>query len=250
MTYRINPAFERFPAEASLVGQILSAFGELEITVCRNAGQALQSFITVMRTLYKLRMTSSRMDVADGLSRPTFAAYDLGADYDSTMIMVRHCLKIRNQFAHCNWADHPTSGLFFADLETSAQNENFEHFFKHIDQPILTEQLEYFRITLEWLEFINHELAVKLGKLSSHVWPRPPAPTQPPLHSPTDQHLPPWLSEDEKARHLARVRASQGGPPTPTPGQQALDKARAEKRSLQQEQIRRSEEGSSKNPPE
>jgi hypothetical protein len=243
MTYRINPAFDRRPIEAACIGRILSSFGELEIMVCRNAGRALQSSVTVMRTLYRVRVTSTRIDVADGLMRPTFSAYGLAPDYDFAMGMVRHCIKIRNQYAHCNWAGDSLTGLFFADLEDSAKTEKFDYFFKHVDGALLNEQLEYFALTLEWLEFLNQELAVKLEHQSTHVWPRPPAPSPPSLHNPPDEYVPPWLNEGDKALHVARARASLGGPPTPTPGQQALDKARAEKRAQQEEQRRKSREG-------
>lgn len=243
MNYRINPAFDRHPAEAALIGRILSSFGELEIMLCRNAGRALQSAVTVMRTLYRIRMTSTRIDVADGLMKPTFAAYGLTDDYDLALGMLRHCLKIRNQYAHCNWADSLSSGLFFADLEDSAKTEKFEYTFKHVSGPLLNEQLEYFAVTLEWLQFLDREISVKLEHIPSHVWPRPPILAQPSLHNPLSEHIPPWLSEAEKALHLARAQASQGGRPTPTPGQQALDKARSEKRAQQEEQRRKSREG-------
>lgn len=36
----INPSFHRFPNEAALIGRLLAAFGELEISVCDNAQKA------------------------------------------------------------------------------------------------------------------------------------------------------------------------------------------------------------------
>ena len=158
--------------------------------------------------------------------------------------MIWHCHKVRNQFAHCNWGDHQAGGgLFFADLQYSAGTPDFSYYWKHIDQPLLELHDQYFWLALEQLRFIDHELAVKQGRLRSHFWPRPTIPEQPPLHNPPDEHVPPWLNESEKALHAARARASQGGPPTPTPGQQALDMERAEKRARRDEQIRKSLEG-------
>jgi hypothetical protein len=250
MVFRANPAFDRFPEEAALVGRILSAFGEVEATVCRNAAHATSMGNTVMKALYGIRMTSTRIDTADRLMRPYFEHHDLAEEHKTAMEMVGHCLKIRNQYAHCNWGDHHRAGLFFADLQTSADTDDFSHHWKHVGPTILDEQFQYYGMTMELLEFLHHEMAVKLGHIQYHVWPRPTVPSPPPLHNPPGEHVPPWISEEEKALHLARALASQGGPPTPTPGQQAFDKARAEKKAKQQEQIRRSEEGSSKKPPE
>jgi len=73
MTYRINPAFERFPEEGNLVGFILSSFGELELTVCECARAALRlGDYSILKVLYQLRATSSRIDTADGLMRPFY----------------------------------------------------------------------------------------------------------------------------------------------------------------------------------
>jgi hypothetical protein len=205
MAYRINPAFERFPEEASLVGFILSSFGELELTVCQCAQAALQMSYALLKTLYRIRTTSIRIDTADGLMRPVYEAHGMTNDYDMTIKMMRHCLIIRNQFAHCNWADHEKAGLFFADLQTSAKNQNFDHSYRHVDPALLATQLDYFKFTLEWLRFMDHELAVKQGKLKFHVWPKPPSSTPPPLHNPASQHIPLWLTEELQAAHLKRA---------------------------------------------
>jgi hypothetical protein len=228
MAFRINPAFRRFPTEAALIGRILAAFGEIEVSVCRNAAQSLQMYNTIMKTLYGIGITSSRIETANRLMRETFESSGLTDDHDTAMGLVRHCLKIRNQFAHCNWADHDEAGLFFADLQASAEKPDFSHNFKHVDPALLQQQEDYFGVTMEQLEWLNQEIAVRQGRLRSHFWQKPIIPTPPPLHNPADQHVPPWLSEDQKALHLARALARQGGAPTPTPGQIALDKARAE----------------------
>ncbi len=243
MAYRINPAFDRFPAEAALVGRILASFGEIELTVCHNAGHAIDLHGITMKALYRLRATSQRLDVADEFMKWVYYRVGLAEEYDIAIGMVRHCLKIRNQYSHCNWADDVTAGLFFADVQESAENDDFDHHWKHVDPTLLQIQLGYFGVTLEWLRYLEEELAVRQERRQAHVWPRPPIPGPPPLHNSEGQHVPPWLTEDQKALHLAQARASQGGPPTPTPAQQALDKARAEKRARQAENQRKSMEG-------
>jgi hypothetical protein len=246
MAFRINPAFRRFPDEASLIGHILASFGEIELTVCKNAALARNElFNVIMKTLYGIRATSTRIETAERLMQLEYANHGLAEDYATAMMMVRHCLKIRNTYAHCNWADDPggVGGLFFADLEDSANTPGFDHDWKHVDPPLLTQQIEYFGKTMDLLEFLNSELAVLDQRLKSPVWPKPTIPRQPPPHNPEEEHVPPWLDEDQKALHIARALASRGGPPTPTPGQLALDRARAEKRARQAEQRRKSYEG-------
>jgi hypothetical protein len=209
MTYRINPAFERFPAEANIVGFILSSFGELEFTICMSARAALQMGNSFLKTLYKIRATSSRINTADGLMRPTYEAHGLIKDYDLALTMMRYCLNIRNQYAHCNWADNEKRGLFFADLQTSAKNQNFDHSYKHVDIALLSAQLDHFKTTLQWLRFLDGELAVNQKLLLRHDWSRPPESTLPPLHNPASQHVPPWLTPELQAVHLKRALESE-----------------------------------------
>jgi hypothetical protein len=211
MTYKINPAFDRYPQEGELVGRMLSSFGELELGVCQAAQAAVRAEeSSVLRALYTLRTTSSRLDVADCLMQPIYEAHELAECYSTSIGMVRKCLSIRNQYAHCNWADHDTGGLFFADLQTSAGNRNFDHFYRHVDVPLLSIQLYYFKVTQEWLRFTDSRLMVKTGSRRPHSWPEPPALIPPPLHNPPSEHVPPWISADAQAAHLERSRALEG----------------------------------------
>jgi hypothetical protein len=249
--YRINSAFQRHPIEAAIIGRLLAAFGELEVTVCRNAGEAMNALHPILKALYRLRATSGRFQAADALMRSIYDGAGLAAEYQLTLGMVCHCLKIRNQFAHCNWADHmlePEAGLFFTDLQESAKAAvGFDYAWRHVDAALLQKHESYYEHAMEWLQFTGHELAIKQGRLSHHIWTKPPELAQPPLHNPPDEHVPPWLTADQKDLHAARAQAAQGGAPTPTPGQQDLDKARAEKRAQRQAHREASVKGNSPN---
>ena len=215
---RINPAFQRHPAEAALIGRIVVHFGELEVSFCQNNAMALNSYVPLMKALYSLKATSSRIDFVDGLIRPLYLGHNLQAEYDISMPMLRYCLRIRNLFAHCNWADNPAGGddgLFYADLQDSAKTPDLTHDWKHVDTALLQRQEDYFAETMEWLTFLSHELMVKQGQLSSHVWPRPSELAQPPLHNPASQHIPPWLTLDQQAQHLLRAREQEAPPRQP-----------------------------------
>jgi hypothetical protein len=98
MSFKVNPSFDRFPEEATLVGRILSGFGELEASVCRNAAEATSMGDTIWKTLYGIRVTSTRIESADRLMREIFKDHSLGALHREAMDMVWHCLKIRNQY--------------------------------------------------------------------------------------------------------------------------------------------------------
>jgi hypothetical protein len=214
----INPAFRRHPAEAALIGRILVHFGELEVSFCQNNATALGMHTPLMKALYNLRATSSRIDFVDGLIRNLYLGYNLGTEYDISISMVRYCLRIRNLFAHCNWVDDVTGaypGLFYTDLQDSAKTPDLRHDWKHVDAPLLQKQEDYFAETMEWLGFIHHEVAVKQGKLSAHVWPRPSELDRPPLHNPASIHIPPWLTEDQIVQHLELAQEAEAPPRQP-----------------------------------
>lgn len=253
MEIYINPSFRRHPEEAALVGHILASFGEIELSVCANTATAHKLFNPVMSTLYSIRTTSTRIETALRLFRPAAELYDLIDLLPIISPMIWHCVRIRNQYAHCNWGDGPRAnggGLFFADLQASADNPNFSHDWKHIDPPLLQHQLKYFNDTMDWLNFANGEIRVKVENQQSNFWPRPPLSDQPALHNPPAEHVPPWLSEADKALHLAKAQAALGGPPTPTPKQLELERARVAKREARKLHAERSSEGSLPPPPE
>jgi hypothetical protein len=231
----INPAFRRRPAEAAIIGRLLVAFGELELTICTVAADALNMRTPILRTLYRIRMTSVRVDTAYNLATPFYESHGLSEGWANSHAMVIRCLQIRNQFAHCNWGDHQEGGLFFADLQDAASRPSgLDYQWRHVDCPLLERQEAFFACTLEWLRFMESELAIKQERPRYPAWPKPPEQAPPPSHNPPEQHVPPWLNEDQKALHLARAQAAQGGAPTPTPAQQALDKARAGRRARRQ----------------
>jgi hypothetical protein len=214
----INPAFQRHSNEAALIGRIVVHFGELEYGFCRNAGHALGMYIPLMKALYSLRATSSRIDFADGLIRNLYQGHNLTQEYDISIVMLKYCLRIRNLFAHCNWGDDATliaAGLFYADLQDSAKTDHLWLNWKHVDVPLLTQQEDYFSETMEWFNYLHHELSLRQGLLQSHAWPKPKELTQSLLHNPASQHMPPWLDADQKAQHLALALAQESPPPQP-----------------------------------
>ncbi len=245
---RVNPAQERHPQHATLIGKIVLAYGEIEFSVCRNAGQALDMLGEILTTLYKTRASSARVDFAQTIIAQECRELGLNQTLNTCIEMVAVCTRIRNRYAHCNWADSgsfPRSGLFVADLEKSEfdVNSEFFHHFRHLTPAILRQQLSYFAYTMEWLEFLNHEIALKQGRLKKHFWPEPPKLEQPPEHSPIEKHIPPWLSEGQKVLFAKHIQAAKSGASRPTQAQRAQEKIRKEKaarKEAQRENAKRS----------
>ena len=241
--FLINPVFGRHRAEAEFVGHILSSFGEIEVQTCINTGNIHKLFNPIMSTLYAIKVTSTRIETALRLTRPAAEHHGLTSEFELVAPMIWHCAKIRNQYAHCNWADHPSEeGVFFADLQDAANEENFYLYWKFIDLPLLQRQLDYFNTTMEQLNFLAGEIMIKTSAPSQISFPKPIIPTPPPLHNPPHEHVPQWLDEAGKRLHSAKSLAARRTPDTNT-GTVEIGSAAPEKRLWQEEQRRKSREG-------
>jgi hypothetical protein len=114
----IMPGFDRHPAEAALIGRILVAFGEIEVTLAIVVGNVgLQDLELGLRSIYKVRGMASRLELADALLRPKCIQVGLEQEYFTNKDAIKYCQTIRNQFAHCIWADDLKAGLFFTDCK-------------------------------------------------------------------------------------------------------------------------------------
>jgi len=214
-----NPPLLRFPDEAAIVGRMVVGFGELEVMTCRVASKANSHPDHVLKMLYGLRSTSARIKSATLLMEPHYAAVDLAEPQTMTMDAVLACLKIRNQYAHCNWADSdPKAGLFFADLQESAKREDWFTSWKHVDVPLLAKQEAFFSDVRGALLFLEADLEhIRNGWPRNHGLPEPMVLPEPPLHNPASQHIPPWLNKDQKAQHMTRAQeAERAGAAQPT----------------------------------
>jgi hypothetical protein len=135
----IMPGFDRHPEEAALIGRILVAFGEIEVTLAVVVGSVgLQNLELGLRSIYKVRGTASRLELADALLRPKCVQVGLEQEYLSNKAAIKCCQTIRNQFAHCIWADDLNAGLFFTDLQDAADRVDMLRFnWRHVDVVLL-----------------------------------------------------------------------------------------------------------------
>lgn len=208
---RINPAFHRHPQEAAIIGRLTVAFSELEYIMCATAGRAANNFHPVLKSLYRMRAIGARIGAADALMRPAFQQINKTGEYAVMLGALKYCLSIRNQYGHCSWGDEAGyPGLFFANLEESAAAaDGWELEWFHVDVSLLAEQENYFVYTQTLQYHLEGQMSLTFGQ---QVFPLTGAPLpleRPPLHSPPLEHIPPWLSQGEKDRHVARAEEAE-----------------------------------------
>lgn len=185
----LMPAFHRFPPEASIIGRLLAGYAELEIDLLHCVSVAREDFDATLKAMFRIRGETQRIDVADALGRQSYRERKLGTDFEMAIGAVRYCLKIRNQFAHCNWYDDNSGKLAYVNVEEVAkQNEHVSGFERitrfYVDVPTLTEQERYFAYADALLTFVNFEGRHRAGKISSQPFAKPAQMKQPPLHLP------------------------------------------------------------------
>jgi hypothetical protein len=185
--------FEHYPEEGHLIGRLLAAYGELEFALMSCVSLALgQNTSTACRILFRVKGETARIEVADAILRPFFVQFNLDGHWGSALGALRHCKKIRNQFAHCHWyADE--HGLFFMDLDSDAQSSSqaLKPELLNVDIGLLQKQENYFVYALDWVFYLMVEAQKRQG-----TWTEPNRPYLipqidglPPLHNPPDTHL-------------------------------------------------------------
>jgi hypothetical protein len=101
---------------------------------------------------------------------------------------MRHCLLIRNQYAHCQWYDDYSPRLAFVNMENIAYQTAPINDYRglttcYVDVPLLTQQEIFFSEVDSAFAYVNFEGRNRAGTLpGGHVFD-PPAPLiPPPLH--------------------------------------------------------------------
>lgn len=100
--------------------------------------------------------------------------------YIEIMGAMHQCLKIRNLFAHCHWAQFKKRGLFFINLEdaVATPGELRLDAFRYAKPKTLKDLEDYFWCTFEGLDYLAKALAVKTKVMRG---PAPNRPRQRPL---------------------------------------------------------------------
>jgi hypothetical protein len=185
----LMPAFRKFPTEAAIIGRLLAGYAELEIDLLHCVALARGDFDAVLKAMFRARGETRRIDVADALGRQLYHAADLGSDFDAAISAVRYCLRIRNQYSHCNWYDDLSGRLAFVNVEEIVKSNQpirgFDGLTRYyIDVPTLEAQEQYFSYADALLAFANYEGQLRSGKIKSKVFEKPAHLTQPPSRAP------------------------------------------------------------------
>lgn len=138
---------DRHPGERDLIGKIILSYGVLEVALLEAVKCALGGDLTTaLRTLFRLKSESNRLEVADALVRPRFTERDLGTAWHDAYIATKFCKGIRNTYAHSSWVSDPQGVLRFGDLDKAAQGhaETGRIKMRPITKDILEKQFAYF----------------------------------------------------------------------------------------------------------
>src|SRR5262249_32746211 len=128
-----------------------------------------------IKDMFRKRGESNRFDMAKKRMSNAFDAAGVRGDYIDTIGAMRQCLKIRNLFAHCHWAQSKKRGLLFISPEEVALAAGPLKLdaFRHADPKVLVHLEDYFWYTFECLDYLAKALAVKTKIM------RGPAPARP-----------------------------------------------------------------------
>lgn len=182
-------AFQKFHQEAEIIGRLLCTYTQLELDLMHCAQVVRDDFDTTLKIMFRTRGESQRIAVADAFGRHHYHGLKLGTQFEMAIGSMQHCLRIRNQYAHCIWWADNSGHLTFANLEEIARDNSPVNDFHsltslHLDVPCLQTQEEFFSYTDDLLLWVNFEGRVRAKKLSSHNRANPPQLKQPTLHIP------------------------------------------------------------------
>ena len=174
----------KFPEEFAIIGRLLSGYTGLELDLAHCIVVVGNDFDTVTKVLYRLRGETTRIDAADAFGRQQYDMLGLGTEFCMAIGYVRHCMKIRNQFAHCLWWDYDGKTLGFANMEDAAKLNTKISNLKMLDRRVidlslLKSQEKFFEKTEKWLCWLNHECRLVTGKIQAHAFTKLSALTKP-----------------------------------------------------------------------
>lgn len=185
----IIPAFHTYPDHGAIIGRLVMGYSEFELmlALCTSLSLDVEQD-DILRAFFRIKSESNKFALADALMHTPLKRLGLEPLFAELKPSYKHCLKIRNQYAHCQWAD-TSSGLFFVDLdETALKFDGFEQRHYHVDVPLLNLQEEFFASTRMFLLYFEHEIKLRQKKAKQNIRTKPLMPPLPSLHNPEDLH--------------------------------------------------------------
>src|SRR2546423_14966731 len=100
MARAIQPAFVKFHGEAAIIGRLLGGYAGMELDLLNCVAMGTKDFDKALKDMFGARGETKRVNKAAKLGKPAYDAQGLGADFDAAIDAMRHCLAMRNQYAH------------------------------------------------------------------------------------------------------------------------------------------------------
>jgi hypothetical protein len=195
MSNTVMPSFDQVPEFGSLVGRILSGYGELELEMAICLSQALgQHLDDGVRTVFLIRNAEDRVKAVKKELKGPASQAGVGEAYAETMAAMNWCRKVRNQFAHCQWYHTEAEGFCIVDLEVLAKKIGplgpLADSRVKVNQKLLEDQNLYMRYTTKCFWHLGEAIRRHLfppDKLRGErtrppSFPQPPLMKKPPLH--------------------------------------------------------------------
>ncbi|HEX2825308.1 MAG TPA: hypothetical protein VHP37_03100 [Burkholderiales bacterium] len=175
---RILRDLEHYPEEAVIVGRLLAGYSDVEVMLLYCVEHVQHDFGTAVKVMYRARGETQRIDVADALARTHYHRHRLGTRFEMAIGALRHCLKIRNQYAHCAWFPEMegVKRLGFVNLEETAREYgavNFKMNVHYLDLALLHAQHAFFDRTMGLFLWLGREVQIREGNETKnpHSWP-------------------------------------------------------------------------------
>jgi hypothetical protein len=184
----LAPALDRFENEAVIIGRLLTGYSAIEYQLCLCAGMGGGDVAKVIVALFIKRGETRRVHCAEALGQTAYDVAGLGDEYASGITNTLHCVRIRNQYAHCIWHDDRSGRLAFAHMEDIAAPSGpgpdpGNLTFHHVDVPLLEHQAAFFFFVKDTFNYLNHRKRQLSGKISPAAAMRvPTAIERPPLY--------------------------------------------------------------------
>lgn len=199
----IMPSFERHRKEGETIGRLVVGYGELEVGLMTLVAAILDDIDTALKVMFRTRGESQRIQIADALARQKLPEGKFRDRFTEAVSDTHHCLKIRNQYAHCQWLDPPDEGLMFVNMEEIAVASR--HIVgsslkkRLIDAGLLAEQEAYFVFVDDCLTMLCAEWKKEKGRVQYQPFSFPPKAPRPPLYK---GQVAPGNQGQAKAREL------------------------------------------------
>jgi hypothetical protein len=186
----IVPAFADEINRGWLIGQMLIGYSEIEFELSMVVQGAYDhDGLMALRSMFRVRSESARVDVADALLQNRMVALGLSDEYEATLEAIQFCKRIRNTYSHSHWSLDGEDLRYYNYEEAAKLREpKIKVDFKYVDAKLLMRQLAYFNYTRYCLLHLQSRLGDHSGKKNADPQPWPERMQKPKLYNRKTKH--------------------------------------------------------------